>query len=239
MSRALKHGLAGLGLLLAASGPSLAADGHDMLFGSLLVDQLEHGWRDGQDTVAWKAQGWIGGDVQKLYLKTEGEYVRDDTVEKAEVQLLYSRMIADFWDVQAGIRHDFRPDDPSRTYGVFGFQGLAPYVIEMDASLFVSEKGDISARFEAEHDILITQRLIAQPKLEVSAALQEVEELGIGSGLNDIELGFRVRYEITRKFAPYVGISWSRSLGNTADFARAEGEDVDNLAFLTGIRFAF
>ena len=85
---------------------------------------------------------------------------------------------------------------------MFGFQGLAPYVIEVDASLLISEKGDISARFEAEHDILITQRLIAQPKLEVSAALQEVEELGIGSGLNDIELGFRVRYEITRKFSP-------------------------------------
>ena len=82
MIRALKHGLAGLGLLLAASGPSLAADGHDMLFGSLLVDQLEHGWRDGHDTVEWKAQGWVGGDVEKLYLKTEGEYVRDDTVER-------------------------------------------------------------------------------------------------------------------------------------------------------------
>ncbi|MBU0726716.1 MAG: copper resistance protein B, partial [Alphaproteobacteria bacterium] len=127
----------------------------------------------------------------------------------------------------------------SRTYAVFGFQGLAPYVIEVDASLFVSEKGDLSARFEAEHDILITQRLIAQPKLEVSAALQEVEELGIGAGLNDIELGFRVRYEITRKFAPYVGISWSRSLGKTADFARAEGEDADSLALLAGVRFAF
>ena len=159
-------------------------------------------------------------------------------MEKGEIQLLYSRRLSDFFDAQAGVRYDFAPD-PERGFGVFALQGLAPYWFEVDASAFVSNEGELSARFEAEYDLLITQKLILQPTAEVNIAAQSVRERGIGSGINDVELGLRLRYEIERKFAPYVGTSWERKIGQTADYARNEGEDVDNLSFVTGVRFSF
>ncbi len=154
------------------------------------------------------------------------------------MQVLYSRFIAPFWDLQAGVRYDFRPN-PSRSFAVLGVEGLAPYWFEFEAAGFISDDGDVSARVEAEYEILFTQRLIAQPLLEVNLAAQDVEELGIGSGFTDIELGLRLRYEIRREFAPYIGLAWTRRLGNTADFARDEGEDVGDLAVVAGVRLWF
>ncbi|RME61879.1 MAG: copper resistance protein B, partial [Alphaproteobacteria bacterium] len=141
-------------------------------------------------------------------------------------------------DLQAGVRHDFEPD-PSRTFGVIGIQGLAPYWFEIDAAAFISGDGDVSARIEAEYELLLTQRLILQPRVELNFAVQEVEELGIGSGLSIAEAGLRLRYEIDRQFAPYVGFSWNRKIGDTADFARADGEDVGALSFVAGLRMWF
>ena len=158
--------------------------------------------------------------------------------EEAELQLLYSRAIARFWDLQAGIRQDFRPR-PTRTYGVFGVQGLAPQWFEVDVAAFVSDEGDVSARALAEYDLFVTQRLILQPLGELNFALQDVPELGVGSGLNSVELGLRLRYEIEREFAPYVGVSWTRLMGDTEDFARAEGENVEPLSLVAGIRVWF
>jgi copper resistance protein B len=208
------------------------------LYGQVLVEQLEYRFQDGKDVTAWDAQAWYGGDYEKIRLKTEGAVKPGEGVEDAEVQLLYSRLVGYYWDVQAGVRHDFRPE-PSRTYGVIGLQGLAPGYFEVDLNGFVSEEGDVSARLKAEYDLLITQRLVLQPKAEINLAVQDVPELGIGQGFNDLELGLRLRYEITREFAPYVGISWHRKLGETANFARNEGEDPDEFAMLAGIRFWF
>ena len=154
------------------------------------------------------------------------------------MQLLYSRNVADFWDFQVGVRHDFEPQ-PNRTFGAIGFHGLAPYFFEVDTAMFVSEKGEVSFRLEGEYELLLTQRLILQPKFETNLAVQEVRERGIGSGFNDVELGLRLRYEITRKFAPYIGVSWEKALGQTADFVRDEGEDTSVLGFVGGIRFWF
>lgn len=231
-------------LLPAAVAASLVAGGTvraaeaDPLFGLLLIDQLEYRWNEGTDSTNWNAQGWFGGDYNRVWLKTDGASLSDGGVEEAEGQLLYSRLVAPFWDFQAGLRYDEKPK-PSRSYAVLGVQGLAPYWFELEAAAFVSEKGDVSARLEAEYDILLTQRLIMQPRFETNLAAQKVEALGIGQGFSDVELGLRMRYEIRREFAPYVGVSWSRKLGDTADFARQAGEDADNFAVVAGVRVWF
>ena len=217
---------------------------HDnQVFWMLLVEQLEYRLNDGTDSLNWDAVAWVGGDYQRLWIKTEGEVdVADDGGGEAELQLLYGRLISPFWDVQAGLRYDqaFGPDGaPGRAFAVIGIHGLTPYQFEVDASLFVSHEGDVSARFEAEYKLLLTQRLILQPDLEINIAAQQVEEFGVGSGLNDIELGLRLRYEVSRQFAPYVGISWTRKFGQTAEFAREEGKSTDNLAVVGGIRLLF
>ena len=215
-----------------------AAEMDDHIFTFFQAEQLEYRLTDGKDRLKWDAQAWVGEDYNKLWLKTEGEKVFGGDVEQAEVQLLYSRMIAPFWDVQVGGRFDVRPQ-PKRGFGVLGVQGLAPYFFEVDAAAFVSHEGDLSARLKGEYELLITQKLILQPSVELNLAAQQVAKVGIGSGLTDVELGLRLRYEIVREFAPYIGVSWERKVGRTADFARADGEDVHSLAFVTGVRFWF
>jgi copper resistance protein B len=228
-------------LLLAAialAGRSAPAAEGSGLLTFLEVDQFEYGVSSGEDTFSWEAQGWIGGDYDKVWFKTQGDDVVDGAMERAEMQLLYSRAIAAFWDLQVGARYDVKPN-PSRDYAVLGIQGLAPYFFEVGAAAFVSNKGDASARLEAEYELLLTQRLIAKPSAELNVAVQDVEELGIGSGLSEAELGLRLRYEIVREIAPYFGVSWERKIGPTADIARRAGADVDELAFVTGVRFWF
>ena len=205
---------------------------------TLLIDRLEHRWRDGENSIDWDVQGWIGGDTNKIRFNSEGGKPVEGGVETAEFQLLYSRMTSEFWDAQIGVRHDLRPR-PQTTYGVLGFQGVAPYFFDVTTQLFVSEEGDFSARLEAEYDLLITQKLILQPRVEVNASAQRVRELDIGPGFNDVDLGLRLRYEVIREFAPYIGVNWERKLGETADIARDHGEDAGDLSFVTGVRFWF
>lgn len=204
----------------------------------VLIDQLEARIDDGRDGYLWNAQGWYGDDIDRLWIKTEGEGRFGEKTEEAEVQALWSRAITPWFDFQVGLRYDFRPD-PERGHLVVGVQGLVPYEFEVEAAAFVSDEGDVSARFEAEYDLLITQRLILQPRAEVNLAAQEVRELGVGNGVNDVELGLRLRYEFAREFAPYLGVHWERKLGETADFARDEGESVDDVYFVTGVRVWF
>ncbi len=209
------------------------------LFYMFKGDRFEYQFKDGEDTMLWDVQAWIGNDYNKVYIESEGVWLTDrEKFEEVGIELLYTRNIGSFWDLQAGIRHDFEPD-PERTFAAFGFQGLAPYWFELDATAYVSEDGDISAGIEAEYELLLTQRLILQPRLESSIAVQEVEEYGVGQGINDITLGLRMRYEIHRQFAPYAGISWSRKLGETADFAETEGEEKEITRYVAGVRFWF
>ncbi len=231
--------LAGALVPALLSPPAAAAEMDDQIYTFFQLDQNEYRLSDdGEDLYAWDAQGWVGTDYDKLFLKSEGEYLLDGEWEKAEVQVLYSRLISDFFDVQAGVRYDFEPD-PERAYGVIGLQGLAPQFFEVDAALFVSNKGDVSARFEAEYELLITQRLVLQPSAELDLAVQEVDELGIGSGPSSIELGLRLRYEITREIAPYIGVHYESDLFDTADFTREEGGKVDAVSFVAGVRLFF
>ena len=222
----------------AFASAASAAEMDDHIFTFFQAEQLEYRLTDGKDRLKWDAQGWVGEDYNKLWLKTEGEKVFGGDVEQAEVQLLYSRIIHPFWDVQIGGRFDARPR-PHRGFGVIGLQGLAPYFFEVDTAAFVSHEGDLSARLKGEYELLITQKLILQPSVELNLAAQQVAKAGIGSGLTDVELGLRLRYEIVREFAPYIGVAWEHKVGRTADFARAEGEDVEALSFVAGIRFWF
>ena len=205
----------------------------------LIAERLEYQSNDGAPALLFEGQGWWGTDRNKLWVKSEVERDFDaGRFEEAEAQALWSRPVSRFFDFQAGVRHDFvRGED--RTFGVIGVQGLAPYWFEIDAAIFVSGEGDISARFEAEYDLLLTQRLILQPRTELNFAVQEVEEIGVGSGLSTAEIGVRLRYEFSRQIAPYVGVSWERAVGETADFARADGENVGAVSALAGVRLWF
>lgn len=202
-------------------------------FAFLLLDRLEYRWQKGDNATVWDAQAWWGGDSNKLWLKSEGEKAGGHT-EEAEIQALYARRIAPFWHLQAGVRHEARPG-PAQNYGVLALQGLAPYWFEVEASVFM-RAGELSGRFEAEHDLLLTQRLILEPRVETNFAGAADPARGIGKGLNDVELGLRLRYEIRREIAPYIGLTWTRKVGDTADFARARGEDASLFAIVAGIR---
>ena len=199
------------------------------------ADRLEARLDDGDEGLLLDAQGWIGTDAGKLWWKAEGDGRTGGGVESAEIQALYSRMITPFFDLQLGVRQDLAPD-AVRTHAVVGIQGLAPYWFEVDAALFLAHTGDVTARVEAEYDLLLTQRLVLQPRTEVRGAFQDVDDLGIGAGLSSAELGLRLRYEITRRVAPYVGVSWHRRFGGTAEAARAGGQDAGSRAVVAGIR---
>jgi len=210
---------------------------------SVLVDQLEHRFQNGKNVLRWDVEGWFGGDYNRLWLRTEGDQrVRKGSGGEFEAQLLYSRLIAAFWDFQVGVRHQrlYGPGaDRSRSFVALGLEGLAPYWFELEPSLFISDRGDVSARLAATYDILFTQRLIAQPRFEINAAAQDVKNFGIGAGVNNVELGLRLRYEIRREAAPYIGVSWVRKLGETAGIARREGEPVENFSVVLGVRLWF
>lgn len=181
----------------------------------------------------------IGNDYTKFYLKGEGEGVISDAEGEVEVQALYSRLITSYFEAQAGVRLDTEFGDGdvrARPQLVVGLEGLAPYFFEVEPALFVSYKGDLSARLEGSYDLLITQRLVLQPEAEVNLALQRVEDWGVGAGLNDVELGLRLRYEIRREIAPYVGVSWLNRFGDAADFARAEGGEASEALVVFGLR---
>ncbi len=201
----------------------------------VLVDRIEAQIADGEDSLIWDAQGWYGTDANKLWIKTEGEYsFESDEIEDAEIQALWSKPVSAFWDVQAGVRYDFAPG--GRTHAVVGMQGLAPYWFEVDAAAFLSTNGDVTARVEAEYDFLLSQRLILQPRTEINFSAQEIPELGVGSGITGIDAGLRLRYEFVREFAPYIGVSWQGSLGETADIIKANGGETDRTVVVLGIR---
>lgn len=206
--------------------------------GQILIDQLETAFRSGSEGYAWDAQLWYGGDINRVWLKTEGEGSFESAPEDVEVQALYSRALNPWFNLQAGIRHDFRAG-AERTHAVLGIQGLAPYWFEIDGSVFLSDKGEVTARFEAEYDQRITQKLILQPTVEFELSAQDIPELGIGSGLTSAEGGLRLRYQIVPEFAPYVGVTYERAFGDTADFARAADGKAGGWNFLVGLRSWF
>lgn len=204
----------------------------------VLIDRAETRVRDGRDGYEFDAQAWYGGDIDKLWLKSEVEGSWGEKPEHIEAQALWSRAIGPWFDLQAGVRFDPQPG-PNRTHLVLGVQGLAPYWWELDVAVFLSNKGEVTARAEAEYDLRITQTLILQPRAEVEMSLQDVPELAFGSGLTNAALGARLRYQISPLFAPYVGVEYERAFGGTRRLLRSEGEDPGGFNLLAGVRFWF
>lgn len=243
----MKNCLAGLGLMFAL-GLSTVVQAQDntknwpspihdnAILSKWMLDRLEHREMKDGNSSYWEAQAWIGGDINKLWLKTEGNVVQGKT-DDAELEAYYSRAIAAFWDVQFGARHDFSTADlPSRNWLGVGFKGLAPYLFEVDATAYVGNNGRTALRFKGEYDLLLTQRWVFMPEVELNAYGKEDLERGIGSGLSDGSLTLRLRYDIRREFAPYVGVMWTQKYGDTADFARAAGEPASETLYLVGLR---
>jgi len=204
----------------------------------VMLNTAEAQFRDGRDGYEWDLAAWYGGDLDRLWLKSEGEGAFGGPLESAEMQALYSRAIGPYFNLQAGVRYDVKPD-PSRVYAAVGFEGLAPSFFDVEGALFLSNKGELMARLEGSYDQRITQRLILQPSVEINFAAQDTPELGIGAGLSDAEVGLRLRYDIRREFAPYIGVQYRRAFGETRRFLRADGEDVGGWSLLTGIRAWF
>lgn len=204
----------------------------------LIAEKLEYRSTIRNNPLLWEVQGYVGKDLNKFWFKMHGDALTVRRETEMEFQGLYSRAISAYFDLQAGIRYDLAYEGSetlSRGFAVIGIQGMAPYFFEVDGSMFISEAGNISASLEAEYDLMITQRLIGQPLFETGVALQKVEEYGVGAGFNNLGVGFRLRYEIEREFAPYLGVSWERKLGETADMA----EEVSTLSLLGGLRMWF
>lgn len=227
----------GQGGAMDSSRAILLREHGSMPASKLLIDQLETRDRRGRDGYYLNAEGWYGGDIDKLWLKTEieGEYGRK--AEQAEFQALWSHAIDPWFNLQAGARFDAQPD--TRGHLVLGVEGLAPYWIEVDAAAFLSDKGDVTARVEAEHDMRLTQKLILQPRVEIDFAAQDIPRQQIGSGLSSAELGLRLRYQIVPRFAPYIGVNYERAFGDTRRFRRLDGENPGGWQFVAGLRTWF
>lgn len=204
----------------------------------VMLNIAEYQARRGRNGYEWDGAAWYGGDINRLWIKSEGEGDVGRSVEKAEVQALYSRAIGPYFNVQGGIRYDFKPN-PSRAYAVIGFEGLAPGFFDVESALFLSNKGELMARASGYYDQRITQRLILQPRAEVNFAAQNSREIGVGAGLSDAEAGLRLRYDIRREFAPYVGIQYRRAFGQTRQYLRDEGEKSGGWGLLAGVRMWF
>lgn len=224
-------------MMIGFSTSVFAAGADDPLLYKVMIDKLEVRNTDGSNPLVLDADAWVGYDLNKLWLKTEVEYV-DDGAEEAEIQFLYSRALAPFWDFQVGWRRDIKPE-PSRDFLALGFRGLAPYLFDVDAEVFVGESGQLGARLDAEYEYLFSQKLILSPEVEINLYSKDDKEVGIGSGLSDMELGLRLRYEVRREFAPYIGVNWTKIFGQTADFAREEGEKTDDVQIVAGVRIWF
>jgi len=203
----------------------------------VLFDQLEWQTGSGADAFSWDTKGWVGQDRNRFWFRTEGDRAGGRT-EQAQVNLLYGRAIARWWDVTVGLRVDTLPDTP-RSALALGVQGLAPYWFEVEASAYIEPSGRTHVRFETEYDLLITNRLVLQPLVEFEVYGRADPERLIGTGLSTGELGLRLRYEFRRELAPYVGVVWTRKFFGTADQARAAGQNVAGTRLAVGLRTWF
>lgn len=203
-------------------------------FGKVLIEQFE--WRS-DSAAAWQAQAWYGGDYDKLWLKTEGQR-RHGVTGDARVELLWDRIVARWWNLQAGVRRDFG-DGPARNWLALGTAGLAPGRFDVEATLYASDAGRSAARFKVDYNLLLTQRWVLQPEAQANLYGKRDPERRLGSGLANLDVALRLRYEVRREFAPYVGLIWTHDFAGTAQLARAEGLRADELRIVAGVRVWF
>ncbi len=224
--------------VMAKSRKELAYEVGGMGYSLVMLDLAEVGFQKGRETYRFEGEAFTGGNINRFGVKYEGEGAFGGRLDDLELQALYSRAIAPYWNLQAGVRHDIKPD-PSRTYLVAGIEGIAPYWFKVNAATFLSNKGEVRARVEASYDQRITQSLILQPRIEANFSFQDIPAIGVGAGLSDFEAGLRLRYEIKQELAPYIGLEWRKQTGATARFSRIAGEDPDTISLVAGIRLWF
>ncbi|MBH0044052.1 MULTISPECIES: copper resistance protein B [unclassified Pseudoalteromonas] len=210
------------------------ADEHP--FYALLGDRLEY--NEQANAGVFDLQAWYGTTFDRLVIKTEGDF-SEGSIEENQTDILWSHAVSAYWDTQAGVRLDYNKEGENRQWLAFGLQGLAPYWFEIDMTAYVGERGNTAFTLEAEYELLLTQKLIIQPRAEITLYGKNDKQNDLGSGLSSSAIGFRVRYEFTRQFAPYIGIEWSNKFGNTADYATSSGQSSNNTAFVAGIKFWF
>jgi copper resistance protein B len=209
---------------------------HDeAIYAYVLVDQLEWAAGRGSDGPGWDLRGWVGGDRDRLWFRSEGA-ASGGRLDTGSVHLLYGRPISPWWDVVGGVRQDVRPG-PAQTWAAAGIQGLAPYWIHVEATGYLGAEGRTALRLEAEHDLLVTNRLVLQPHVELDIAGRDDPEREIAAGLSSLDAGLRLRYELRREVAPYVGVTWHRTFLGTADLARAQGRPAGSARLVAGLRF--
>lgn len=220
---------------MAAARDQLAREHGAITWSKVMLEKLELQPGSGPDGYAWEGRASFGDDINRLVVKSRGEGARD--LDQAQVDVLYSRTISPYFNLEAGVRQDIEPHP--RSYLALGLDGVGPYWFELDGSLFLSDRGDLTARVEAAYDLRLAQRLILEPRVEANLAAQDAPGQGIGSGLSSVELGLRLRYEIRPEVAPYVGVNYARRFGDTARLARAAGEDRADTRLVIGLRSWF
>ena len=204
----------------------------DPTLSKVMIHKFETQAADGENPLVLEAEAWIGKDLNKLWFKTEVEKTGSE-VEHAELQVLYSKAISPYWDLQTGLRKDFQPE--GREWLALGVKGLAPYYIDIDAALFAGDNGRTAARLKAEKEIMLTQKTALLPELELNLYGKDDPAMGIGSGLSDAKVGLRLLHEVRREFAPYIGVEWSKKFGGTAEHARDHGESTEDTRAVVGI----
>jgi len=229
----------GLAALLTAGLPLSvqAMSEDDPLLYLFKADQLELRAGDEENAAAFEGHFWVGRDLHKLWIKSEIEATEDAT-ESAEWQFLYSRAMDSNWDLQLGLRVDTDPD-PQRNWLVAGFHGVAPYWFEVDTALFVEEGGQVNLRLAAEYEMMLTQKWVLAPEIELNWYSDDDDELALAAGFADLETGIRLRYEVTRQFAPYLGVNYESLLGDTRDLAKDSGAETSDTQLVAGLRFWF
>lgn len=218
----------------------------DPLLTKVMIDQLEMRNSDSANPAILEAQAWVGHDLNKVWLKANLAQYSEKTTDTAafdngnrsELQILYSHAIAAFWDLQAGLRQDIKPT-PTRTWGTIGIRGISPYFLDVDAAFFIDQSGHTAARLSVSYDLLFTQALILSPAIEINLYGTNDIAAGVGSGLSDTKTGLRLRYEIQREFAPYIGINWNNKLGTTSKIAQFNNKPIRETEWLTGLRIWF
>ncbi len=222
---------------MAAARAALYDEHGNMAWSKVMFDRAEYRPGGKGDGYGWDGRASWGDDIHRIVLKSEGDGA-SGRLEEAEVQALYSRAVGPYFNLEAGARQDFQPR-PRRTYAVLGVEGLAPNWFDVEGRVFLSDKGDLTARLEGSYDLRLTQRLILEPRAEANLAAQDDASIGVGAGPSDLELGLRLRYALTPEFAPYVGGNWNHKIGDAADVARAAGEDVRSTRIVLGLRAWF
>jgi len=231
-----------------ARDPNAYADGYDFgpytlrmadthSLASLLVDRLETARGDNNSFTAYDLQAWYGRTYDRAVLKAEGD-IDSNKIADARTEALWGHAVAAYWDTQLGVRYD-SGEGPNRGWLAFGVQGLAPYWFEVDLTGYLGEEGRTALRLDTEYELLLTQKLILQPRVEANAYGKSDTRRSVGSGLSDVTVGLRLRYEIRREFAPYVGVEWARNFGETQDLVKDAGEDASETRFVAGLRFWF